>query len=293
MSYHGHGHSSYRLKEDEEAPTPAFGVEKKGRRISADFQKSISLQDMDILKKSADDEEATEAAGRAVAAGGGGGGGVQVLLAFDQENSSRTVVTTPSPKTYFGNRMSRESIYSANYADDHLTVLDARSNQEFEPKFRLKARTKRSMRVLMVDREVLSRKMACRLLRDCADVIGEAEDMLDAFHKVKENVPLYGVVLVDLFNVNSDDLEIVSKIRRTGFAGKVIGLQSQSSTGDITALDDSEVLQGAAIYMDGLICKPLNPSDLTKVVLDLATESSPARGGSLSTSVSSSGLANR
>jgi DNA-binding NtrC family response regulator len=114
------------------------------------------------------------------------------------------------------------------------------------------------LRVLIVDDEALIRWSLVQTLRDAGHETAEAVDAESALRAVREAAVPFDVVLLDFRLPDSNDLTLLSRLRRIAPSMQVILM---------TAFGTPEVVQGAldlGVYR--VVGKPLEMTDVSALV---------------------------
>lgn len=116
------------------------------------------------------------------------------------------------------------------------------------------------LRVLVVDDEALIRWSLVQTLSDSGHETAEAMDGADAIRAVSAAPAPFDVALVDLRLPDSNDLSLVSRLRRMSPTTQIILM---------TAFGTAEIVQGALdLGVFRVVAKPLDMNDLTALVTD-------------------------
>ena len=110
-------------------------------------------------------------------------------------------------------------------------------------------------RVLIVDDNVINRKVASSLLQDYGFVSDEAVDGVDALEKLEKNE--YDLVLMDVHMPSMDGITAAKKLREHGTLNTVIPIIAL--TADAMSGDRERYL---ALGMDGYVSKPIDEREL-------------------------------
>ena len=132
------------------------------------------------------------------------------------------------------------------------------------------------LRVLLVDDQTLFRKAIMSLLsfRDDIEVVGEANDGLEAIDMAQETLP--DLILMDLNMPNCSGLDALKVIKKNMPSVKVIMLTISD--------DDNDVFTAIKNGAEGYLLKDMEPSQLFEM-LDRARRGEPAIEGALATKI--------
>ena len=116
------------------------------------------------------------------------------------------------------------------------------------------------LRILVVDDEPLIRWSLGQTLNDSGHETVEAVDGADAIRAVSAALTPFDVALVDLRLPDSNDLSLLSRLRRMSPTTQIVLM---------TAYGTPEVVQGALdLGVFRVVAKPLDMNDLTTLVTD-------------------------
>jgi signal transduction histidine kinase/CheY-like chemotaxis protein len=125
-------------------------------------------------------------------------------------------------------------------------------------------------RVLLADDDEFNREVGCILLQDVGMVVDEAEDGQVAHEMASRNA--YDLILMDIQMPNLDGLDATRKIRSSG-TGTLVPIVALTANAFVE--DKARCLEAG---MNDFITKPVDPSVLYQVMLDIFKRQSASSG---------------
>lgn len=115
------------------------------------------------------------------------------------------------------------------------------------------------MHVLIVDDDLLVRWALAHMLNDHGCTVVEHEDARSATSTLTENGQVFDVILLDYNLPDSDDLRLLSTVRRLAPASKIVMMSAHMSRDEI----DEALALGAAAFVP----KPFDLDDMWALIV--------------------------
>ena len=121
----------------------------------------------------------------------------------------------------------------------------------------------RSLNILVVDDEESSAISVAYVLRHASHAVDIAKDGPEAIRRLSENTRRYHIVTTDHAMLEVTGLDLVSRLRATGFSGKILVL-SANVTPDLS-------ITFLKLGADYIISKPFELAEMRKAVEHLGS----------------------